>query len=224
MKIINVKRKPVDTQYLKDRDVLWCKKRKEYKNQNIPLWNGNVYFLEKIDGDNLYIGLFEYKDLVFLEEYGIDYIWGKYNFEQSFTYINVQVLIWNNNKCLLGTQQKIGYIELIPIGGTLRVESGKTIKNLEDIKNYAKEELEVETKIEVESDKIVFIDMIVSKNICTFLFEYVADDLQQNILNTGEFDGEVMIDKKEFFRKKGYKPSARLASILDYLKAKWKIN
>jgi len=207
--------------YVKDREKLWNEKVREYKKNNTPLWNGDVYYLDDVKDNIVSIGLCEYKDLIFLDELCVEEIKDKYKLNFNFIYINVQVILCaENGKYLFGTSKKDGYTEIIAVGGTLRLEDGKPINNFIDIKNYMKKELEIETKIAVEDEKIEFIDIVNKNNICTFLFKYELTNPQKDLLNIGEFDGEIYLKKDEIFNSKKLKPNDRLKSIESLIKEK----
>ena len=209
--------------YLEDRELLWNKKVIEYKKMGVPLWNGAVYYVEKIQDNIAHIGLCEYKDLIFVEGKNTKDVKEKYDLDFNFTYINVQILIKNKkDKYLFGTKCRDEYVEIIPVGGTLRLENGFKIKSLSDIKEYAKKEMLIETKIKVDLAKLHFVDVIINKNICTFLFSCIIESTSDRLLNTGEFDGEVYLDRVEIFNDEKTRTSIRLESIRNFFEEKWK--
>lgn len=224
MRIEQTKKTIYNKKYLEDREIFWNVKIKEYMDRNIPLWNGSVYYLDKMVEGNITMGLCEYKDLIFLDANNVEEIQNKYDIKFNFLYINIQVLLSNRNgSFLFGTKSQNGYTEIIAVGGTLRLENGKIIKKFEDIVEYAKNEISVETKIKIITNKLKYIDIIVNNNICTFLFEYHLDFLDEKILNMGEFDGAVFLKKRDVFVEDKFRANKRLESIKDYLETLWKI-
>lgn len=222
MRVEQVNKTIYTQKYLEDREIFWNVKIKEYKDNNIPLWNGSVYYLDKMLGDNITIGLCEYKDLIFLGTNSAKEIQKKYDIDFNFLYINIQILLSDGSGVFLfGTKSKNGYIEIITVGGTLRLENGNIIKKFEDIVEYAKNEISVETKIKIETNKLKYLSMIVNNNICTFLFEYHLDFLDEKILNMGEFDGVVCLKKEDIFAGNKFRANKRLESIKDYLEKLW---
>lgn len=204
--------------YLYDREIFWNKKLKEYKSKNTPLWNGSVYYLSEIREEIINIGLCEYKDLIFASSKGVEFLQKKYDLDFNFLYMNVQILIKDlHNRYLFGTKHYQDYIEIISVGGTIRLEDGKAIQDFKDITEYAKKEMTVETKINIVENKLKYKDMIISDNICTFLFEYQVDVMKGNTLNMGEFDGSVILDKEDIFNKEKFRTSQRLASLENFL-------
>ena len=138
MKIIQAQKRKYDDQYLKDREFFWLKKTKEFAKSGQPLWNGSVYYLDNKRDENFYIGICEYKDLIFLEEKGVEYITDNYGKENVFTYLNVQILINYKDAFLFGTKKNNDSIEIIAVGGTLRLEDKEEIVSFDDVKKYAK--------------------------------------------------------------------------------------
>ena len=218
MIVKNIKKNIYNKKYLEDREVVWDNKLKDYKDKGIPLWNGSVYYLDEFAKDSISIGLCEYKDLVFLEVKKVKDLKEEYNLNFDFIYINVQVLIVDKQcKYLFGTKHNKDYIEIISVGGTLRFEDGNQIEKFEDIVDYAKKEISIETKIKIDLDSLKYKDMIIDSSICTFLFEYNIDVIEDNLLNIGEFDGFVIIEKSEIFSKNKFMAGARLKSLQDFL-------
>ena len=74
MEIIQVNENIYTKEYLKAREIFWKKQIKKYEKENIPLWNGIVYYLKKIKKDSIYVGLCEYKDIIFINKKDIDKI------------------------------------------------------------------------------------------------------------------------------------------------------
>jgi hypothetical protein len=217
MIIKQVKNNIYNNKYLEDREKVWNKKIVEYKSKNMPLWNGSVYYLDKIEKKSINIGLCEYKDLIFLGKKGLYEIKKRYDLEFSFIYLNVQIFIKDKkDRYLFGTKHHRDYVEIISVGGTLRLEDGKEIKSFKDILNYAKKEILIETKIKIESNLLNYIDMVINNDICTFLFEYKVNNLDANLLNMGEFDGSVIMRKSNIFNEKKFKASDRLESLKKY--------
>lgn len=212
---VNVENRQLYTkEYLKEREIVWLSKIAEYKEKNIPLWNGIVYYLIKIKNDTIFLGLCEYKDVIFLEQKGIHYIRNKFHMKFNFLYICVQVLLSDKRgNYLFGTKRMGDYKEIIAVGGTLRLEDRKKIRSLNDILEYAKKEIDTETKIKANLEKLKYLKLIINKNICTFLFEYNLDDININFLKKGEFDGAVVLSKGKIFISNGLKASERLTSI-----------
>ncbi len=218
MNIIQINKDIYNDKYLKDREKLWSKKLIEYKKNNTPLWNGDIYYLDSIENNTVSVGLCEYKDLIFLDEFGICQIKDLYKLNFNFIYINVQVLLFTENgRYLFGTKKYGDYTEIISVGGTLRFEDGNKINDFVDVKNYMKRELEIETNIKVEDKKIKFIDIVNKNNICTFLFSYKLINDSRPLLNIGEFDGEIYLEKDKVFSSKKIKPNDRLKSIKSYI-------
>lgn len=218
MKIEQINKNIYNQKYLEDRELVWNEKLRECKNKNIPLWNGSVYYLDRLEKDSISIGLCEYKDLLFLDTKSIKEIKKEYDLNFNFLYINVQILIKDkNNKYLFGTKYHINYTEIISVGGTLRLEDGNEIKCFEDISEYAKKEITIETKIKIDKNKLRYRDMIISSGICTFLFEYNIDLIENNLLNMGEFNGCIIIKKEDIFNDSKFKINERLMSLKGYL-------
>ncbi len=227
MNIININKEIYSEKYLEDRDILWNDKIKEYGKNKIPLWNGIVYYLDRIEPsqtvENIYIGKCEYKDLMFRDEYGLDYIREKYNLDFNFTYINVQVVLKKDkNKYVFGRQKSGDKIKLILVGGTLRLEDGIEIDDFEKIVSYAIKEIEVETNLVFKKDNLHFQEIINNDSICTFLFDYfIPEKCEEPFLKIGEFDGEVHIMLEETENKNNYILNDRLASVYVCVKELW---
>lgn len=218
MLVKKVEKNIYNEKYLEARESVWNEKLKEYEEKKIPLWNGVVYYLDKIEEDAVYIGLCEYKDLIFLSTKSINKIYEEYNINFNFLYINVQIFIKDKKgNYLFGTKHYKDYIEIISVGGTLRLEDGNEIKKFEDIVEYAKKEITIETKIKINPNDLKYHDTIIDSGICTFLFDYSLDVLSEDILNIGEFDGSVILKKKEIFDEGKFRANDRLKSLKNYL-------
>lgn len=218
MIIKQVNKNIYNQKYLEAREVVWNEKMKEHSEKKMPLWNGLVYYLYKIEEGAIHIGLCEYKDLVFLGEKSFDKIYKEYNIDFNFLYINVQIFIKDGKgNYLFGTKHYEDYIEIISVGGTLRFEDGNEIKKFEDIVEYAKKEIIIETKIEINSTNLKYCDIIIDNGMCTFLFDYSLDNLNESVLNIGEFDGSVIIKKEDIFDESKFRANNRLQSLKNFL-------
>jgi hypothetical protein len=149
-----VQNKILNADYVVERNSFWDSKVVEFNKAGQPLWNGAVYYLDNIDGDSLSMGLCEYKDILFSEIIGVDNIIQKYGSNNNFVYMNVQILIKLDDKYIFGTKKKKGHTEIISVGGTMRLEDGKEIKSFNDIKKYAKKEVDIETNLNINIDEI----------------------------------------------------------------------
>jgi hypothetical protein len=118
---------------------------------------------------------------------------------------------------LFGTKHYKDYVEIISVGGTLRLEDGNEIRKFEDIVEYAKKEITIETKIEINPNDLKYHDTIIDSGICTFLFDYSLDELSKDILNMGEFDGSAILKKEEIFDESKFRANDRLKSLKNYL-------
>lgn len=224
MNIIKAKKRERSNQYLKDRDLFWESKIEEFTKKSQPLWNGDVYYLDFKEGNSLYLGLCEYKDIIFCEEKGSEEISEKYGKEHVFTYLNVQILINYKDLHLFGTKQVGDTREIICVGGTLRLEDGQKIESFENVVEYAKKEVDVETKLDIRRDDLEFLYFIFNENIGSFIFQYNLENKKDSgVLNIGEFDGEVYLDKKDVYNSNEYTPNIRLRSIKSFLQDLWKI-
>jgi len=218
MIVKKVEKNIYNEKYLEARESVWNEKLKEYNEKKLPLWNGAVYYLDKIEDNNIHIGLCEYKDLIFLSTQSIDKIYEKYDINFNFLYINVQILIKDeNDNYLFGTKHCKDYVEIISVGGTLRLEDGNEIKKFEDIVEYAKKEIAIETKIKINPNNLRYHDLIIDSGICTFLFDYSLDKFSEDILNIGEFDGSAILKKEEIFDESKFRANERLKSLKNYL-------
>jgi len=218
MLVKKVEKNIYNEKYLEARESVWNEKLKEYEEKKMPLWNGVVYYLDKIEGDTVYTGLCEYKDLIFLSTKSINKIYEEYNINFNFLYINVQIFIKDEKgNYLFGTKHYKDYVEIISVGGTLRLEDGNEIKKFEDIVEYAKKEITIETKIKINSNDLKYHDIIIDSGICTFLFDYSLGELSEDILNIGEFDGSVILKKEEIFDDGKFRANDRLKSLKNYL-------
>jgi len=218
MNIIYVKKNNLDKDYLIDRDIFWDIKSEEFKKNKEPLWNGSVYYMANVDKDNYSIGLCEYKDILFSESVGIEKIKDKYNGDNNFVYINVQILVEGKDGYVFGTKKIDIGTEIISVGGTLRLEDKEEIKSFYDIKKYAKKEVDIETNLSIEIDDLKYLDVVMENNICTFIFNYrLEDGHKSNLLKIGEFDGEITIIKDKIFNSEKIYPNVRLRSIRDFV-------
>lgn len=224
MKLIEIEKRKLDNQYLQERDTFWEVKIKKYNQLGKPLWNGSVYYLDNQKDDNLYIGLCEYKDIVFLEEKGDQYIVKKYGQEHVFIYLNVQILINHKDLYLFGTKQLGNTKEIISVGGTLRLEDDEKIQSFENVIEYAKKEVDIETKLNIKKKDLKFINFFVNENIGTFVFQYNLENKNDyQVLNIGEFDGEIYLNKEDVYNSSNFTPNIRLKSIKNFLQNLWKI-
>lgn len=224
MNIILTDQRDLSRNYLAERDAFWHNKIIEFNKKNQPLWNGSVYYLDNRRGGDYFIGLCEYKDVLFAESIGFDKIKQKYGEENNFVYINVQILIKDRESYIFGTKNFDEKTEIISVGGTLRLEDDDEIKSFEDIKKYAKKELDIETNLSIGIDDLKYLGDAVNNNICTFIFEYsLKKSIENKVLKIGEFDGEICLKKGDVFGNERVVPNIRLNSIKKYLIEKWKI-
>ena len=217
IKIKNILKREISEDYRQKRDSFWDSKIVEYKEKNIPLWNGTVYCLEDTKSDEYIISLCEYKDILFSEYYGYKKVLEEFGPTNVFKYINVQILIKNSrDEFIFGTIKKDDYTEIVSVGGTLRIENNKEIKRISDINEYAVTEVSIETNFD-NYDDIKFIGVSDTDEICTFLYSMDVEFLPESNLKIGEFEAEVILSLEYAFKSAIYKPCVRLNSIKGYL-------
>lgn len=215
-----------DNGYLEMRKKVWDQEVIQNKLDNTPLWNGVLYGVSNLSQstkNNIKINTYlcEYKDLILFDKAKKMQIATNPSVI-NFNYICVQCVITNGEKYLFGFQGDLKTnFTIISVGGSLRSENKRSIKNKKDIINYMIDEIKTETNIvEPNLNKLKLKALVIQGEITTFLFYYSLSKSEvkayPKLLKIGEFDGEIFLKKSDLKSKK-MKMHPRLESVIGYI-------
>lgn len=175
---------PLSEEYIKFRDELYQKKLEEFKEAGKPLFNGDLYRFLGIEDGNVFLGHMQYADRLVRSELSVEEI--ERRFGKDYVMKNAcvdAIMVTTDGKIVVGVktrsvdlkQGKLGFI-----GGNMNADEVQ-VNSFEDIYTMMSKEIEEETKVVPNREKMSFLRVGVADTWASFYFLYRLDILSEDV-------------------------------------------
>lgn len=169
---------PLSEEYIKFRDELYQKKLEEFQEAGKPLFNGDLYRFMGVEDSNVLLGHMQYADRLVRSELSVEEI--ERRFGKDYVMKNAcvdAIMVTTDRKIVVGVktrsvdlkQGKLGFV-----GGNMNADEVK-VSSFEDIYTMMSKEIEEETTVVTNREKMSFLRVGVVDTWASFYFLYRLD-------------------------------------------------